>query len=92
MTLEHRISIKLKIKAITKRERSRHLHPQCDTRNHAALTCKLFTFAGVNRTCGSFLSPEARYSAPFSVKILITCAFPFMRRAAPGRYEKENPD
>jgi len=52
--------IELKIKAISERERSRHLHPQCDTRNRATFTCKLFTFAGVNRTCGSFLSPEAR--------------------------------
>lgn len=59
MILECRIS-ELKIKAISERERSRHLHPQCDTRNRAVLTCKLFTFVGVNRTCGSFLSPEAR--------------------------------
>lgn len=39
---------------------------------YAILTRELFTFAGVNRTCGSFLSPEAL--GPFSAKILIQLA------------------
>lgn len=33
----------------------RYAQPSCTYR-----ACKLFTFVGVNRTCGSFLSPEAR--------------------------------